>query len=98
MDVEYTWILRQGENCLQFRLLTWTSSIGQFVHPVGGKGMGGYNCFSQLQVFFIMIKLLFKSTVPFLICQLSLYLIHLIFLIQPNGYRIYVDIMTGKKL
>ena len=24
-------------NC-QFRLLTWTSFIGQFVHPVGGKG------------------------------------------------------------
>ena len=36
MDIEYTWILRQGKNCCQFRLLTWTSHIGQFVHPVGG--------------------------------------------------------------
>ena len=24
-----------GENCRKFWLLTWTSSIGQFVHPVG---------------------------------------------------------------
>ena len=28
------------KNCRQFRLLTWTSLIGQFVHPVGGEGMG----------------------------------------------------------
>ena len=27
------------ENCRQIRLLTWTSFIGQFVHPVGGEGM-----------------------------------------------------------
>ena len=32
-----------GENCRQFRLLTWTSLNGQFIHPVGGKewGKGG---------------------------------------------------------
>ena len=36
MDIDYTWILRQGKYCCQFRLLTWTSHIGQFVHPVGG--------------------------------------------------------------
>ena len=29
-----------GEKCRQFRLLTWTSHIGQFVHPVGGDRMG----------------------------------------------------------
>ena len=29
-----------GENCRQFRLLICTSFIGQFVYPVGGKGMG----------------------------------------------------------
>ena len=28
-----------GKNC-QFSLLTWDSFIGQFVHPVGGKGIG----------------------------------------------------------
>ena len=42
MDVIYTWILRQGINCLQFSLLTWTSFIGQFVHPVGREGGIGY--------------------------------------------------------
>ena len=40
MDIEYMWILRLGENCHIFRLLTWNSFIGQFVHPVGGVGMG----------------------------------------------------------
>ena len=35
MDVEYTiWI--QGINCRQFKLLSWTSFIGQFVYPMGG--------------------------------------------------------------
>ena len=29
-----------GENCRQFRLLTWTSLIGQFVYPVWGEGCG----------------------------------------------------------
>ena len=28
-----------GEYC-QFRLLTWTSLIGQLVHPVIGQGIG----------------------------------------------------------
>ena len=40
MDIEYTWILWQGKNCRQFMLLTWNLFIGQFVHPVGGYGMG----------------------------------------------------------
>ena len=31
-----------GENCCQFRLLTWNSFIGQFVYPVGGEGMSKY--------------------------------------------------------
>ena len=26
-----------GKNCRQFRLLTWTSFIGQFVHSVRGR-------------------------------------------------------------
>ena len=29
-----------GENCLQFRLLTWTSLIVQFVYPACGGGWG----------------------------------------------------------
>ena len=37
-DIDYTWILWQGK--IRFRLLTWKSFIGQFVHPLGGKGMG----------------------------------------------------------
>ena len=41
MGVKYnTWILLQGENSRQFRLLTWASFIGQFVYLVGGEGMG----------------------------------------------------------
>ena len=41
MDIEYTWIAChcQGKNFYQFRLLTWTSFVGQFYHPVGGEGM-----------------------------------------------------------
>ena len=39
---------------VKFRLLTWTSLFGQFVHPVGGKGWGknreGRSLFGQLQV------------------------------------------------
>ena len=34
MDVEYTWILWQGKNCRQFRLLFPLSFIGQIVYPV----------------------------------------------------------------
>ena len=37
MDIEYMDIL--GKNH-QFRLLIWTSFIGQFVRQVGGKGDG----------------------------------------------------------
>ena len=43
MDIEYIWILGQGENCLQLSLLKWTSLIDPFVHTVGvvGEGWGG---------------------------------------------------------
>ena len=41
MDVEYTWIIRQGKNCRQLSLLTCNSLIGQFVHPVGGERRWG---------------------------------------------------------
>ena len=37
MDIEYVDITT-GENFRKFRVLTWTSYIGQFVHPLGGKG------------------------------------------------------------
>ena len=40
MNIEYTWILSQGKNCRHFRLLTLNLFIGQFVHQVGGDGMG----------------------------------------------------------
>ena len=42
MDIDNKWMLWQGKNC-QFRLLTWNSFIGQFVHSVGGRewGKGG---------------------------------------------------------
>ena len=44
MEIEYTWIFCQDKNCRQFRLLTWTSLIRQFVHSVNeergfGKGV-----------------------------------------------------------
>ena len=28
----------RGKNCRQFRLITWTSLIGKFDHPVEGEG------------------------------------------------------------
>ena len=37
MDEEYT---LSGENCLLFRLLKWTSFIGQFINIVRGKRLG----------------------------------------------------------
>ena len=41
MVLEYNiWILWQGENCQIFRLLIWTSFIGQLVHPVGEEDIG----------------------------------------------------------
>ena len=36
MDIEYMWI----SNSVKIMLLTRKSCIGQFIHPVGGKGMG----------------------------------------------------------
>ena len=41
MDVECTWILWQGENCRQFRLLFPLPFIGQFIHILWeGRGWG----------------------------------------------------------
>ena len=40
MDITYTYVdIMTGENCREFKLLKWTSLIGQFAHPVGGEGM-----------------------------------------------------------
>ena len=40
MNMEY-----DRGNCGQFRLLTWNSFIGQFVHPKGkGRAYGGGRC------------------------------------------------------
>ena len=36
---DYTLILCQGKDCHQFRLLTWNSFIGKFVHPVVEESM-----------------------------------------------------------
>ena len=41
------------EKLILFMLITWTSFIGQFVHPVGGEGRGlgkEDHYFSHLQV------------------------------------------------
>ena len=48
MDIEYAWII------WQFRLLTWTLHIGQFLHLVRGRWMGR-SYFSQLQVSLIRV-------------------------------------------
>ena len=37
MDLEYTWILRQGENFLNLGYYFPTKLVG---HPVGGEDMG----------------------------------------------------------
>ena len=51
MDVEYTWILRQGKNCRQFSLLFLLSFIGPFVYPVEWEGLvEGLRYFSLLRV------------------------------------------------
>ena len=41
MYIKYTWLLRQEKNYRQIRLLTWTSFISQFFHPVGGEKLDG---------------------------------------------------------
>ena len=60
MDLEFTWILRNGKNCRQFRKLISLSFIGQFVYPKGRgvdglkEGKVGNKYFSQLpnQIYF----------------------------------------------
>ena len=46
-----TWIYRHGNFFCQFVLLTWTSFIGQFVHPGVMGWDGGYRNFSSLRSF-----------------------------------------------
>ena len=60
MDVNIRGCHNRQKNCPQFRLLTWTSFIAQFIHPVGGKvgvkGMDwGYRYFSQLRVLLYLV-------------------------------------------
>ena len=50
IDIEYKGILWQSKNCRQFRFLTFTSYIGQFVHPELWRG-GGYRCFNHWLIF-----------------------------------------------
>ena len=38
--LESMWNLRGYDYFRQFRLITWTTLIGQFVHTVGGQGQG----------------------------------------------------------
>ena len=45
MDIGYTWIYLQGK----IDHYLWTLFFDQFIHPVGGEGMGGLLCFSQLR-------------------------------------------------
>ena len=40
MDIEYTWILIQGNTYRQYNLLTWNSYIDQYLHSLGGEWMG----------------------------------------------------------
>ena len=55
MDIEYTRIYRQGENCRQFKLPTWTSFIVQFVPPGSGKGVGGNVILTSCKYHFIRV-------------------------------------------
>ena len=41
MDVEHKWILLLGKICRQFSLLTWISSIDQFVRLEDGEWLAG---------------------------------------------------------
>ena len=53
MDIEQTWIIYYdiGKKFRQFRLLTWSLLIGQFVYPVGLESVdGGDHYFRQLKV------------------------------------------------
>ena len=54
MDLEYVDILT-GENCRQFSLIIWTPFIGQFVHPVGMKGMGKVVILASCEYYFIRV-------------------------------------------
>ena len=42
-------------NCRDFRLLLLTSLIGQFVHPVGGEGMGDIVILARYKYHFIRV-------------------------------------------
>ena len=55
MDVQYTWILRKGLNCRQFRLLICWSFIGVFVQPVGEEGMEYSVILSRYKLHFVRV-------------------------------------------
>ena len=61
MDIECTWILWQGINSRQIRLLTWTSFNGQFIHPVGGDGLKG----AIVIIFLFVTWMKIKTKLPF---------------------------------
>ena len=61
MDIECTWTYWQGKINRQFSLSIWTSFIGQFVHAVGGEGIG-YRVIYEYYVW----KLNFDATPDFL--------------------------------
>ena len=51
-----------GEKCSQFRLLTWISFIGQFVHPVGRK----LATLSEYMIFWCKIQVIIN---PLINCE-----------------------------
>ena len=58
LDLENKWILWQEKHCRQFRLLTLTLFIGQFVYIIGGEcwGKGGVVIFASLKFHFIGVR------------------------------------------
>ena len=52
MDVEYTWIFRQGKNYLQFRFLYFN---GLFVYPIGVEEIVIIIILARKKVYFIRV-------------------------------------------
>ena len=59
MDIKYTWILGQGENFRQFRMLTWTNLLVSPIikYEVRERGKGGFlgDCTSLIISKFMII-------------------------------------------
>ena len=56
MDIEYTMDIMTEEKFTQFRLLTSTSIIGQFIHPVGlSRLMEGIVILASYKFYFIRV-------------------------------------------